>query len=119
MQHDRSRREAEDHADCERCLPREAEKIDAEQHDGRRRQADLQPAETDELGPHLPQRARAELEPDEEQHKHDAELREMLEVLGVDDEAEHRSDDHACEEVAEDRAHAEPHCDRHRDDGGQ
>ncbi len=42
--------------------------------------SDLQAAETDQPVAHVPERARLELQPDEEQHHHDAEFGEVLQV---------------------------------------
>ena len=62
-----------------------------------------------------------QLEPDEEQHHHDAELGEVHDVRRFADEAEHARADHdAGDEVAEHGAEAEPREQRRGDDrGGQ
>ena len=66
---------------------------------------------------HPPQALRLELEPDHEQHQHDAELGEVHDRFDVLDEPQSpRADRHAGDEIAEHRAEAEPPEDRHRED---
>ena len=70
--------------------------------------------------PHVPELAWGQFEPDKEKHQHDAEFREMLQVLRVGQEAENRADDDPGDEVTKNRPHAEAHGQRNRDNrGGQ
>ncbi len=64
-------------------------------------------AEPDQLGAHLPQPLRLQLQPDQEQHHHHAELGEMLDLHHVDmQQRQHRRDDDAGDQVAQHRAEA-------------
>ncbi len=67
----------------------------------------------------VPEHARFELEPDQEEHHDDAELGEVLQVLGlVADEAQDRADDDARHQVAQHGSEPQPCRDRHRDHRG-
>jgi hypothetical protein len=75
-------------------------------------------AHAEDLALHGPQARGLELEPDDEQHQHDAELREVHRRLDVGDEFQPpRADRTARGEVPEHGAEAQPLGDRHAYDG--
>ena len=81
LQHDRGRGQREDHADCQRRLPGQAE----EQRSGKNRRdgkPDLRAAVAQQFVAHVPEGTWLQLQPDQEQHHHDAEFGEMLQALG-------------------------------------
>ena len=72
-----------------------------------------------ELNPQRVWSLRVELQPDQEQQQHHAELGELQHPLRIGDERESpRADRDAGDEVAEHRAQAKPAADRHGDDTG-
>ena len=105
---DRGRREREREPGDERRLPRQPS---AQQH--RRPSAAPHASSCSEPPPNtprrmLPQALRIELEPDDEQHQHHAELGEVQDRLDVAHEPEAERADHAAgDEIAEHRAEAE------------
>ena len=77
-------------------------------------QSELQCAAAEHRRAHRPEALRLELEPDDEQHQHDAELGKMQDRLDVLDEPQSpRTDRHAGEEIAEDGAQAQALRERH------
>ena len=118
LQHDRRRGEREDRADRERGAQIDTEKCrGAPQH--QRGRNDLEPAETEQRTAHPPQHRRLQLEPDHEEHHHDAELGEVQDVLAFAAHETERegTDRDARDQVAEHRAQAESTRDRNRDHG--
>ena len=81
-----------------------------------RRHADLRRAEPEDVAAHREQPRRLELEPDDEQQEHDAELGDVADGLGLADERQAgRADGDAGGEVAEHGAEAEAPEQRHGD----
>ena len=76
-------------------------------------------AESENESPHDPQARRLQLETDDEEQQHDAELCDFRDVADVVDEAQApRSDDEARRHVAEDRAEVQQSEQRYREYGG-
>jgi hypothetical protein len=119
LQHDRRRRQRQDHAGDECRAPFQA-RGDTEAAHGGGGDQHLQAAEAEDRGAQAPQPLGLELEPHHEQHHHDAELGEVHHVLALaaDETEAERSDRDAGEQVAEHRAQSEPLGERHGDDGG-
>jgi len=79
----------------------------------------LQPAQPDQSVAHVPKGARFKFKPDEEKHHHDAELCEMLQVLGFGPhQSGHRPDHDARCQIAQDRPQTHARRKWHGDDGG-
>ena len=103
-----------DRADGERLPERDADAGD--RRDGRH---DLHAAEAEDRAPQRPDALRVELQTDEKEQEHDAELGELQYGLRVRDEAQApRPDRHAGDQVAEHRAQAEPLAQGNGNDAG-
>ena len=101
-----------DRADGERQPERDADAGD--RRDGRH---DLHAAEAEDRAPQRPDALRVELQADEKQQEHDAELGELQHGLRVRDEAQAPGPDrHAGDQVAEHRPQAEPLAQGHGND---
>ena len=120
LEHDRGRRHRDDEADGQRRLARRCRAATPTSAASSAVPSDLRAAEPEDRDAHAPQHRGPQLEADEEQHHHDAELGEVQDVLAaLGDEAQaERPDDDAGEQVAEHGAQAEPPRDRHGGDGG-
>ena len=118
LEHDRSRRHRQDHADRESDFPAKAER-DRRRRDQRRSQHHLRAAEAKNGRAHLPEQRGPQLQPDHEKHHHDAELREVHHVgpFRADEAETKRPDNNSREQIAEDGAEPEPLRQRHGDDG--
>ena len=82
----------------------------------RDRHAELRRAEPEDVAAHRDQPRQLELEPDDEEQEHDAELGDAADGLGLADERQAgRADDDAGGEVAEDAGEAEAPEQRHGD----
>ena len=87
--------------------------------DGQGGQADLQAAQPEKPGAHLPEQLGFQFQPDQEQHHHDAELGEVLNADHVDvKDRENRADRDPGNQVAKDRSQPQTRGDRHRHDPG-
>ena len=78
----------------------------------------MRPAKAQQPVAHVPKRARLKFKPDQEQHQHDAEFGEVLQVGGIGPgHAEDGPDKDPCRQIAEDgtktKAHGQRH-DKHR-----
>ena len=118
LQHDRGRRQRQDHADGQRQAPVETE-CERNPHHRRRGDADLQSAEPEQARAHRPEHARFQFEADQEQHHDHTEFGKVFQGFGLlADQPHHRADDDAGNQVTEHRAEAESLRQRHRDDRG-
>ena len=115
---DRRRRERESERGDHREAPVGAERHGGgRQQRGRAQQLGAAPAE-DRLA-HRPEPLRLELQPDQKQHQHDAELGEAQDLFGVGHQLQAPGPDQdAGAQVADDRAEPERSCHRHGDDRG-
>ena len=83
-----------------------------------RAQEHLRGAQAEHQAPHDPQARRLQLQPDDEEQQHDAELGDVRDAADVTDEVETpRADDETGGHVAEDRGQPREAEQRHRDDG--
>jgi hypothetical protein len=100
-------------------LPRQSSTPESGRSSGQHqpRQHHLRGAEPEDVAPHLPQAARLQLQPDDEQQEDDAEFGDVQDLLAVRQPVKDRPDHHAGGEVAEHRAKPEPLENRGRDDG--
>ena len=89
------------HAQCQRGLPGVAEAIKAYDADQAGRHHHLQATQTEKLVSHVPELARRQFEPDQEEHQHNAEFREVLKIFGIGQKAENRTDDDAGGQIAQ------------------
>ncbi len=88
-------------------------------HRADRRDRDLREAEPEDRAPHRLQLRQAELEADREHQEDDAEFGEIAHVRVVRHPGERmRPDDHADQQVTEDRRQADEPADDDDDDGG-
>jgi hypothetical protein len=79
----------------------------------------LQAAPAEDRSAKVPQPARFELQPDQEQHQHHAELGKVQDVLHVGHQAQPPGPDgHAGSQVADDGPQAQGFAQRHGNDGG-
>jgi hypothetical protein len=120
LEHDRGRRQRDDQTECGRRRGREAEREvrDRAAEDGRG--CDLEAAQAEDRAPQAPELRGLELEADQEQHHHDAELGEVqhvLALLAADEREAERSDRDPGDQVAEHRSEAAALRDRDRDHG--
>ena len=87
--------------------------------DRRRGEHQLRDAEAEDVAPHREQARQLELEPDQEQQHHDAELGDREDALGrVEQLQPVGADDHARQQVGDDRREPREARDRHADHGG-
>ena len=87
--------------------------------EGRGAQDDLRRPQAKHVAAHDPQARRLQLQADDEQQQHDAELGDLREPADVADQVQAPwADDQARGDVAEDRGQAHQAKQRHRDDGG-
>ena len=103
----------------QRRLPRKPEHPGAgREHDAG--DADLRAAQAEDGPAQRPQPRRLELEPDQEQQQHDAELGDVQGRLDIADHGEPpRPDQHARGEIAQHRAQLEALEERHQQHGGE
>lgn len=118
LQNDGGGGQRENQPDRDRNAPvhTEQEGAGGDEHRGDR---DLQAAESEQAGTHLPQHPGLQLQPDQKQHHHDAEFREVLNLprLGA-----HQPDDgpdqNAGDEIAEHRSQSQALGDGHGNNRG-
>jgi hypothetical protein len=118
LQHEGRRGQRQDQADDQRRLPRQAEC-----HRGAREQRagdqNLGGAGAEDALAQGPQARRLQLQADDEQQQHHAELGEMKDPVDIGEQLEAPgADDDAGREIAEHRTEAQAARDRHRDHGG-
>ena len=118
-QRDRGGGEREREARDQRAAPVEQAGQQREAADRRRGEHQLRDAEAEDVAPHGEQAGQLELEPDQEQQHHDAELGDGEDALGrVEDAEPVRADDHAGHQIGDDRRKPREARDRHADHRG-
>jgi len=117
-QRDRGCRERERDSGDEGAAPGKARRK-RQRRDRRGSEGKLRRAETENIAPHGEQAGKIELQPDQEQQQHDAELRDRQDGFGRTEDADApRTDQHAGRQIRHDGGETDAARDRHADDRG-